>query len=127
MDFGLKEARELIADPILWPRLKEYLRRGGEFVGIPKGVTERLALVDDETRQKIALWCDALAKVEEWRSIVDGAKVRELKAAYPEVYPEVFRYVAYFTRFQPIDPKNEDVILQVLKLKFPEVYQLCSS
>ncbi len=127
MGFGLKDARALIADPVLWPRLRDHLRRGGEWAGVPKGVTGRLALLDEETRRQIALWCDALAKVDAWRSIVDGAKVRELKAAYPGVYPEVFRYAAYFTRFKPLDPKNEAVILQVLKLKFPEVYQLCSS
>ncbi len=127
MDFGLKEARALLADSALWPWVREYLRRGGEFKPFPPGVKARLCLVDEETQRQIRLWCDALSKVEGWRSVVDGEKVRELKAAYPGVYPEVFRYAAYFARFKPLDPTHEDVILQVLKLKFPEVYQLCSS
>ncbi len=127
MDFGLKEARALLADPVLWPGVRDYLRRGGEFKAFPPGVKSRLCLIDDETLKRIQLWCEALSKVESWRSIVDGDKVRELKAAYPGVYPDVFRYAAYFSRFKPVDPSNEDVILQVMKLKFPEVYKLCSS
>lgn len=127
MDFGLKEARALLADPILWPRVRDYLKRGGEFKVFPKGVKERLCLVDDETVRQIRLWCDALSKVEQWKSVVDGEKVREIKAAYPGIYPEVFRYAPYFVRFKPLDPTDEAVILQLLKLKFPEVYQLCSS
>ncbi len=126
MDFGIKDARALIADPVLWPRVRDYLARGGEFKVFPKGVKERLCLVDDETSQQITLWCEAISKAEEWRSIVDGAKVRELKTAFPDVYPEVFRYAPYFARFKKIDPSDEAVILQVLKLKFPEVYKLCS-
>ncbi len=127
MDFGLKEARALIADAVVWPRVRDYLSRGGEFKPFPKGVKSRLCLVDEETQKQINQWCDALSKAESWRAVVDGEKVRELKAAYPGVYPEVFRYVPYFTRFKPLDPANEDVIMQVLKLKFPEVYELCSS
>lgn len=126
MDFGIKEARELLADPILWPRVRDYLKRGGEFKRFPRGVKERLCLLDEATLTEIRLWCEALSKVDEWRAIVDGEKVRELKAAYPGIYPEVFRYAPYFARFKPLDPTDEAVILQVLKLKFPEVYTLCS-
>ncbi len=127
MDFGLKDARALLADPVLWPHVRDYLAAGGEFRSFPKGVHSRLCLVDAETRKQIDLWCDALTKVESWRTIVDGAKVRELKAAYPGVYPDVFRYVSYFARFRPLKFDDEDAILLLLKLKFPEVYRLCSS
>ncbi len=126
MDFGIKEARALIADEVLWPKVRDYLARGGEFKTFPKGVKERLCLLDDETLRQINLWCEAISKAEEWRRVVDGVKVRELKAAYPGIYPEVFRYLPYFARFKRIDPSDESVILQVLKLKFPEVYKLCS-
>ncbi len=127
MDFGLKEARALIADSILWPRVRDYLAAGGEFRSFPKGVRSRLCLVNVETQHQIEQWYDALSKVDEWRAIVDGAKVRELKASYPGIYPEVFRYASYFERFRPFKPDDEEVMMLLLKLKFPEVYRLCSS
>ncbi len=127
MDFGMKDARALIADPVLWPKVRDYLAAGGEFRSFSKGACNRLCLVDAETEQQIRLWLQALSHVEEWRTIVDGEKVRELKATYPGIYPEVFRYTAYFARFRSIDPENEAVVMQLLKIKFPEVYKLCSS
>ena len=127
MDFELNEARELVSNEVLWPKVRDYLARGGEFVRFPAGANSRLVLVDGDTRSKIDMWCEALQHADEWKFIVDGAKVRLLKAKYPGVYPEVFRYTAYFSKFKPIDPKNEEFLMLLLKLKFPEVYKLCSS
>lgn len=126
MDFGLKEARALIADPVLWPRVRAYLASGGEFRAFPKG-PGRIALADGATRRQIALWREGLAKADGWRKVVDGAQVRALREAYPGVYPEIFRYMAYFERFRPLDPDSDEVVMLLLKLRFPEVYALCSS
>lgn len=127
MDFELKDARELVANEVLWPKVRDYLIAGGQFTSFTKGPTQRLKLVDTETRRQIELWCEALVHASEWKSIVDGAKVRALKASYPGIYPEVFRYTAYFKKFKTLDPNNEDFLMLLLKLKFPEVYTLCSS
>jgi len=99
----------------------------GDFVVYPKGDVRRVAYLDAETQRQIALWKEALLKADEWRTVVDGAKVRELKAAYPGIYPEVFRYTAYFTR-RPDSAESEAAFtLKLLKLKFPEAYELCCS
>lgn len=127
MDFDLNEARELVSNGVLWPKVRDYLARGGEFTRFPPGARSRLALVDDETRSRIDMWCEALRRAGEWKGIVDGAEVRRLKAVYPGVYPDVFRYTAYFSKFKNIDPANEEFLMLLLKLKFPEVYRLCSS
>lgn len=127
MDLTLEEARKLVANDLLWPKVRDYLANGGECVRFPVGAKVRLKLVDDETRAKIDLWVEALARCEEWKSIVDGEKVRALKAEFPGVYPEVFRYSAYFAKFKKVDAGNEEFIMLLLKLKFPEVYKLCSS
>lgn len=127
MDFGLKEARELVSNEVLWPKVRDYLASGGGFENFNASVSSRLKLVDGAVREKIAMWCEALAHAGEWKNIVDGARVRELKDRYPGVYPEVFRYTAYFTRFKSFDPENGDFLMLLLKLKFPEVYALCSS
>lgn len=127
MDLTLEEARKLVANEVLWPKVRDYLAHGGECVRFPAGAKERLNLIDDETRAKIDLWVEALARCEEWKSIVDGEQVRALKAEFPGVYPEVFRYSAYFAKFKKADAGNEEFIMLLLKLKFPEVYKLCSS
>lgn len=126
MDFGLKEARELISDPVLWPYVRRYLASGGEFRTFPKGVEGRLCLVDEKTKGEIDLWLQAVSNAEKWRLVINSKEVKELKERFPGIYPEVFRYAPYFSRFKPLDIKNEAVILQLLKLKFPEVYNLCS-
>ena len=87
----------------------------------------RLVLLDKGTLKNLNLWLDALSHAAEWRTIVDGAKVRELKAAYPGVYPEVFRYLPYFSKFDLHDTSNMDLVMFLLKLKFPEAYELCCS
>jgi hypothetical protein len=127
MDLTLEEARSLVANAALWPKVREYLARGGDCVLFPRGAKSRLKLVDGETRARIDLWVKALAQCDAWKSIVDGETVRALKAEYPGVYPEVFRYSAYFAKFKTRDAENEDFMMLLLKLKFPEVYTLCSS
>lgn len=115
----LNEARELVNGP-LWPSVRDRFLATGELAVFPKGDLRRLEYLPEETRRQIELWREAIGKVDEWRKIVDGAKVRELKEAYPGVYPDVFRYAAYFSG-------KGDFTMKLLKLKFPEAYQLCCS
>lgn len=127
MDLTIDEARKMVANADLWPLVRDYLVRGGEFELFPAGVKSRLKLVDSETLLKIDMWVEALKNAPDWKGIVEGDKVRELKSRYPGVYPEVFRYSAYFSKFKTIDSGNEDFMMLLLKLKFPEVYKLCFS
>ena len=123
---NLDEARELIGNRQLWPRVRNYLAAGGEMkdFSLPEN---RLLLLDKETVGQIHLWLEALSHAAEWKTIVDGAKVRELRAAYPGVYPDVFRYVPYFGKFDLHDTSNKELVKHLLKLKFPEAYELCYS
>jgi hypothetical protein len=127
VDLTIDEARGMVANADLWPQVRDYLARGGEFENFPAGVKSRLKLVDAETLSKIDMWVEALGHASEWKGIVEGDKVRELKSRYPGVYPDVFRYSAYFAKFKKIDRDNEDFMTLLLKLKFPEVYKLCFS
>lgn len=127
MDLTIDEARKMVANADLWPQVRDYLVRGGEFELFPAGVKSRLKLVDSETLLKIDMWVEALKNAPDWKGVVEGDKVRELKSRYPGVYPEVFRYSAYFSKFKTIDSGNEDFMMLLLKLKFPEVYKLCFS
>lgn len=145
MDCSVTQARELVGNPRLWPKVKEYLAGGGEFEPFPAKDPSRLKLLDGETRSAIGKWMEALAAAEGWRKIVDGAKVRELKAEYPGVYPDVFRYTAYFAKWREaldemsrvaadrgcgvsqVECPDFDMVLLLLKLKFPEAYELCCS
>ena len=127
MDLTIDEARKMVANADLWPQVRDYLVRGGEFELFPAGVKSRLKLVDSETLSKIDMWVEALKNAPDWKGIVEGDKVRELKSRYPGVYPDVFRYSAYFSKFKTIDSGNEDFMMLLLKLKFPEVYKLCFS
>ena len=88
---------------------------------------------------------EALAAAEDWRKVVDGTKVRELKAEYPGIYPDVFRYTAYFAKWREIlelmsqtaaskgcrvsevECPDFNMVLLLLKLKFPEAYEICCS
>ena len=115
----LDEARELLGSRI-WPQVRDHFLETGDFSVYPKGDLRRLEYLDEETRRRIALWKEAIARADEWRKIVDGVRVRELREAYPGIYPEVFRYTAYFTG-------GKDVTMKLLKLKFPEAYELCCS
>ena len=127
MDLTIDEARRMVANADLWPQVRDYLVRGGEFELFPACVKSRLKLVDGETLSRIDMWVEALNSAPEWKGVVEGDKVRELKSRYPGVYPEVFRYSAYFSKFKTLDRDNEEFMMLLLKLKFPEVYKLCFS
>lgn len=127
MDFSLTDARELLANEALWPAVRTYLAKGGAFKRFERGPHARLALVDADTRRCIDLWIKALQHAHEWQAVIDAPTVRSLKETYPGIYPEVFRYTLYFSKYQPIDPNDEAMLMLLLKLKFPEVYALCSS
>ncbi len=122
----LKEARELIDNRLLWPRVREYLASGGEMLDFSVQ-SNRLVLLDRDTLGKVRLWLDALSHAEEWKTVVDGARVRQLKAEYPGVYPEVFRYLPYFSKFDLNDKSNFELVKFLLKLRFPEAYEICCS
>lgn len=117
----LDEARKLVRSPI-WPKVRDAFAAGAAFAVYPKGDLRRLEYVDADVRARIDIWVEGLRKAADWRHVVDGAKVRELRECYPGVYPEVFRYMAYFTRFKTVD---DAFMTTLLKLKFPEVYELC--
>ena len=124
----LNEARTLVEDERLWPLVREAFLRTGEFKSYPKGDLRRLELLDDGRRTAIDRWVEGLAKAEDWRKVLDGRQVKEIRAAYPDVYPDVFRYLPYFARFDMKDVKgNPEAMKLLLKLKFPEAYELCFS
>ena len=143
---GMDEARALVGDALLWPRVRDFLwdfapsiheswiegRFGGFedwmsgdsrktskrpnvqaskhlkkalldalevapcFHTFPKDDGSRLLLLDAATLDAIAKWLGALACADALRKVTDGATVRNLKAALPGVYPEVFGFAAYF-------------------------------
>lgn len=145
MDCSVKEARELVANAKLWPRVRRYLAAGGAFEPFPPKDPSRLKLLDAGTRKALALWIEGIAAAEDWRRVVDGAAVRKIKADYPGVYPDVFRYTAYFTRWRAalgrmVETAKEKkcsvlevpcpdfaMVLLLMKLKFPEAYEICCS
>lgn len=116
----IAEARELLKSPI-WEKVRDIFLETGELHIYPSGDMRRLEYLDAETRKQIELWMDAIEKADSWRRVIDGASVRRLKAEYPGIYPEVFRYTAYFT-----GKSREAALPLLLKLKFPEAYNLCS-
>ena len=145
MDCSVTQARELIGNAKLWPKVKAYLAAGGEFELFPAKDSSRLKLLDEATRAAIGKWLEALAAADGWRRVVDGAKVRELQAAYPGIYPDVFRYTAYFVKWRDVlegmvcsaaekgckvsqvECPDFNMVLLLLKLRFPEAYELCCS
>ena len=85
-------------------------------------------LLDFETRRQIARWLDALPQAAGWTTVVDGARVRQLREDFPGVYPEIFRYLPYFAKFELSDAASKpEVVKCLLKLKFPDAYALCYS
>ena len=121
------EARELIGSPI-WPKVRDQFLATGEFTVYPKGDLRRLEYLDESVRQEIALWQEGLRNAAMWRTVVDGAKVRELKAKYPGVYPEAMRLAAYFERdFRSASGEEfpESALRRLMRMKFPEAYGLC--
>lgn len=115
----IEEARALLKSPI-WPKVRDNFLATGEFTVYPSGDERRLEYLDAETRSAVENWKTVLEHAGEWRLVVDGAKVRELRASYPGAYPEALRYAAYF-------PGGKVDVMKLLKLKFPEAYRLCCS
>ena len=118
-DMTLDEARELVMGPI-WPKVRDAFLATGDFAVYPKGDLRRLEYLDAATREEIDRWLKAIPEAETWRTVVDGAEVRRLKAEHPQVYPEILRYLPYFAG-------AKDVERTLLKVKFPEAYRLCCS
>ena len=82
------------------PRVKRHvlssLRVTPCFHSFPKGDWSRLLLLDGATLEEIAKWLGAVVCAGDLRRVTDGASVRELKAALPGIYPDVFGYTMYF-------------------------------
>ncbi len=115
----LSEARELVAAPY-WPQVRDEFLATGTWTVYPKDDPRRRAYLPADVQTQIDRWLEAISKVDEWRLITDGARVRQLKADYPGIYPDVLRYAAYFVG-------KKDVTRELMKLKFPEAYQICYS
>ena len=79
------------------------------FHTFPKDDWSRLLLLDGRTLESIIKWLGALVCAGELRRVTDGKTVRELKAALPGIYPEVFAYTAYFAKidFQRGDAEKQ--------------------
>lgn len=117
----MEEARALVAGP-LWPMVRDSFLATGEFCVYPAGDMRRIGYLDEDTRRSIELWKDALAKADGWKKIVSGDEVRSLRAAYPGVYPEVFRFQIYFSRWHDEIAAGgfpDDAMRLLLRLRFP--------
>jgi len=132
---NLDEARELVNGP-LWPSVREDFLATGVFRVHPAGDERRLGYLDASVRERIALWMKAIPQVPAWRKVIDGKTVRRLRSDYPGVYPDVLRYEAYFYEAKGSGEGEgrggspclkKDVLKTLLKIKFPEAYQLCYS
>ena len=127
MAMDLKTARALVSNEQLWPRVRDYLAEGKPMLdfSLPEN---RFLLLDAETQKQIRLWLSALSQASEWATVIDGARVRQLRAGYPGVYPEVFRYLPYFSKFDLSQADSQpEVVKCLLKLKFPKAFALCYS
>ena len=127
MELDLKSARALVANELLWPRVRDYLAAGKPLLDFSEPAN-RLELLGKDTRRQIALWLEALPKASQWKTVVDGATVRQLKADYPGVYPEIFRFLPYFAKFDLAMAADQPEVLKcLLKLKFHDAFALCYS
>jgi len=149
--FDIENARELVANQVLWPRIRDFLWdfapqvheswledcpcdiSGNErnaprikrlvldslgvepvFHTFPKDDGSRILLLDAATLESVAKWLGALACAESLRHVTSGSVVRELKAALPGVYPEVFGYTAYFRDFAAKNAKDAKTADEIL-------------
>lgn len=122
----LEEARELVNGP-LWTKVRDEFLASGSFEVYPSGDVRRLAYLDGEVRREIDQWLEVISRADELRLVVDGAKVRELKASYPGVYPEALRYAVYFAKFGSGVKDDPEAVKLLMKLRFPEAYAICCS
>ncbi len=116
----MDEARKLVAGS-LWPKVRDRFIETGSFELFPKGDPRRLEYLDEETQTEVGKWLEALEHVEEWRTVVDGDEVRRLRNEYRGIYPEVFRYQAYFAGLGN-PPDRTAVVRKPLQVKLPEAY-----
>ena len=116
----MDEARELV-NGSLWPKVRERFVETGSFELFPKGDPRRLEYLDEATKKSVELWLEALGHADEWRTVVDGERVRAIQARYVGIYPEVFRYRAYFAGLED----RTKTVKRLLKLKFPDAYAFC--
>ena len=79
------------------------------FHTFPKGDWSRLLLLDGLVLESLVKWLGALACTEVLRRVTNGATVRELKAALPGIYPEVFGYTMYFGSLEALKFGSLDV------------------
>jgi len=115
----LDEARELLAGP-LWKSVRDHFLAGNPLTVYPAGDLRRLEYIDADLKQQASRWCDAMARLAEWRKVVSGKEVRDLKERFPGVYPEIFRYETYFSKCR----NDEERLRMVLKVRFPDVYEM---
>ena len=124
------------------------------FHDFPKGDGSRIALLDEETRREAAAWLEVIAKVGELKDVVDGERVRVLTDEYAGAYPEAMKYAPYFAKWKlpaadgarilatamkdaPAELREAEplegaevplaAVWKLLKLRFPEAYELCCS
>lgn len=90
------DATALAGSPFVKTYICEKLGIEPFFCEFPASSPYRIALLDGATLSGAAKWLGVIAFACELRKIMDGAKVREFKAAFPGVYPEAFAYTAYF-------------------------------
>ena len=97
----LEDGRPVAADAS--PRLKrmalDALGVKPCFHDFPAADASRLLLLDADTFDMLAKWLGAVSNADGLRRVTKGCDVRDLKAALPGIYPEVFTYTAYFRRF----------------------------
>ena len=95
------------------PRVKCYILEALNvepfFHTFPKGDGSRLLLLDGVTLESVVKWLGALVCTDVLRRVTNGATVRELKAALPGIYPEVFGYTMYFGSLEALKFGSLDV------------------
>ena len=95
------------------PRIKRYILEALNvepcFHTFPKEDGSRLLLLDGATLESVVKWLGALACTDVLRRVTNGATVRELKAALPGIYPEVFGYTMYFGSLEALKFGSLDV------------------
>ena len=78
------------------------------FHAFPADDGSRLLLLPAESYQNIGLWLAALARADELRNVISGARVRKLKAALPGVYPDVLKVAPYFHKWKLPSSDGDD-------------------
>ena len=163
----MEEARRLVSDAALWPRVRDFLWDFGPQIHpsrLPAGLTtlvgqsprvkrfvldalgvtpvfhdfpqsdnSRLLLLPSDMLVGLAKWLGALSCAAALRRIMDGAKVRALKSALPDVYPAVFSYTAYFRDLEGQEPSRfdglsgDDIVKGVVNTGYDIVFSFLSS